>query len=181
MKLRALAVLTVVLASTSAFAQTPPTPTPSAHLKELAYFTGTWKCTGMTFASQMGPQHATMATVEASWGLGGFWLLTNFSESRSVANPHPYAFRGVWGWDEKENKVVWSAADDMGGYTTSSSAGWKGNALTMEGPMHAGKELMNGRDTFTKKSASQMVHTGEIEMNAKWVKLDEETCTKAGK
>jgi hypothetical protein len=44
--------------------------------------------------------------------------------------------------------------------------------------MHAGGMTMKVRDVFTKVSATKLNHMSEVEMDGKWTKLDEETCTK---
>jgi hypothetical protein len=50
--------------------------------------------------------------------------------------------------------------------------------LTFTGPWHMADGMVNGRDMFTKKGDRQLTHTALIEMDSKWVKLAEETCTR---
>jgi len=52
------------------------------------------------------------------------------------------------------------------------------DTLTFNGDMHGGGTTMKVRDVFTKVSATKVEHMSEVEMNGKWTKLDEETCTK---
>jgi hypothetical protein len=41
-----------------------------------------------------------------------------------------------------------------------------------------GTMTANGRDTFTRTSERELMHTGEVEMDGKWVKYTHESCTK---
>ena len=61
-------ILGLCLVTVAAFGQANPKK------KELQPFVGTWQCTGTAFASPMGPEHATTATVTGAWILGGEWL-----------------------------------------------------------------------------------------------------------
>jgi hypothetical protein len=162
--------------STALMAPTPPSPSPA--LKALDYFKGTWKCEGTAFATPMSKEHKISATAVANWDLGNYWLAVRYTEMKTAANPWPLDVRMFWGYDPATKKLVSGNLDNMGGYGTEDSDGWKGDVITWSGPVHMGGPTMQ-RDTFTKKSATQMVHVGEAEMNGKWMKLDEQTCTKA--
>ena len=151
---------------------------PSAKLRDLDYLTGNWACKGMAMASPMAPEHATEATVMAKWEGGGYWLAFTYAEAKTAKNTMPYWARGFFGWDSEQKTFVLGSIDNTGGYSTSTSAGWLGDTLTFEGPWHMMAMTTKGRDQFTKKSATSFVHSGWIEDNGKWAKLDEETCTK---
>jgi hypothetical protein len=169
MKTRMMAVV-VCLVTVAAFGQSNP------KLKELQTFAGTWQCTGMTFASPMGPEHATKATVNGAWILGGSWMEVRYTEVKTAKNPHPYAVRMLMSYDEQPKAFVSGAVDNMTGYSTSQSQGWVDDKMTFAGPMHSGGATMNSRDIFTKVSKNEVRHESEIEMNGKWVPLDKETC-----
>jgi hypothetical protein len=66
----------------------------------------------------------------------------------------------------------------MGGYNTGASDGWNGDAITFEGPWHLGTQTVKARDTFT-KNGTKLMHVGEMEMDGKWVKYGQETCTRS--
>jgi hypothetical protein len=169
MKTRMFAVA-VCLITVAAFGQSNP------KLKELQPFIGTFQCTGMTFASPMGPEHATKATVSGRWVLGGAWLEIHYTETKTAKNPHPYGVIALWGYDEQPKAFVAGSVDNMGGYGTSQASGWEGDKLIFTGPMHGGGATMKARDIFTKVGKNQIDHESEMEMDGKWVKLDKETC-----
>ena len=146
---------------------------------ELKYFAGTWKCTGMAFASEMGPEHATTGTVTIKWILNKQWLDVRYVENKTSKNPHPFAVNAYWGYDSGSKKLVAGAVDVGGGYGTSESTGWEGDTLVFTGPFHAGPMTGTGRDTFTRKGANELMHTGELQdQSGGWKKTDEETCKK---
>ena len=103
MKTRILAVV-VCLITMAAFGQSNP------KLKEVQYFVGTWQCTGVAFASPMGPEHPTKATVHGSWVLGGAWLELHYAETKTAKNPHPVDVRVF----RIESRRGWSCRD-LGG------------------------------------------------------------------
>ena len=164
----------LLLIATTAFAQSA-----TQQLQSLSSFVGTWKCSGKAFASEMGPEHSTTATVTAKWTLNAKWLDMKYTEDKNSKNPNPVAVSAFWGWDEGVKKYVAGAVDNMGGYGVTQSSGWDGDTLTFEGPSHMGPMTMNGRDVFTKNGDNQITHSFQIQDNAGgWKKLDEETCKK---
>ena len=169
-------IILTLAASTVLAADAPPGPNPK--LKELAYFAGNWKCTGTGFAFMGTPEHKTTAMVEASWTLDGYWMSMRYHENKTAINAHPVDVRIFWGWDEQLKKFASGGVDNMGSYIIQNSPGWAGNKLTFDGDMHGGGATMKVRDVFTKVSATKIEHMSEVEMNGKWSKLDEESCTK---
>jgi hypothetical protein len=169
MKTRILAAV-LSLITVAAFGQTNP------KLKEVQVFVGTWHCTGTAFASDWGPEHATKATVNGSWILGGAWLQIRYTEVKTAKNPHPYAVLALWSYDEEPKAFVAGSVDNMGGYSTQQSPGWDGDKLVFSGPMHGGGMTMNTRDTFTKVNKNEVRHESEMDVKGTWKKLDQETC-----
>ena len=169
-------VFLVSLVSLTAFAQ--PAPMASSKLSELQYFAGTWSCTGTSFAMGPMPEHATKATVKASWTLGNQWLQIDYSEMKDPKNPNPVMARLYLGYDPQLKQLVSGSLDNMGGYSTGAADGWMNSMLTFEGPNHMSGMTAKSREMFTKKSATEVVHSSSVEMNGKWQKLDEETCWK---
>src|ERR1700719_3672516 len=100
MKTRFIVLALLIVASTS-FAQSA-----ADQLSSLNAFVGTWKCTGTAFASDMGPEHSTAATVTGKWVLSGKWLEMRYIEEKTKKNPMPYAVTAYWGWDEGQKKLV---------------------------------------------------------------------------
>jgi hypothetical protein len=72
--------------------------------------------------------------------------------------------------------MLW--VDNMGGWSQSRSAGWKGDTLVYEGDSHMAGQTMRSRDTFTRSGAGSMRHVWEAQLNSKWTPLGEETCKK---
>jgi len=152
----------------------------AASQKDLQAFIGTWSCTGIAFASEMGPEHPTSATVTGRWTLGGKWLLMRYTEVKTSKNPKPFDVAGYWMYDDAQNKFIAVSADNMGGYaTTESDSGWSGDEFVFTGSGHMGTMVMNGRDVFTRSGKSTIKHRFEMQdPSGNWKKLDEETCKK---
>jgi hypothetical protein len=141
-------------------------------------FEGTWKCTGTAFASDMGPEHPTTATVTGKWILGGKWMEVHYWENKTAKNPKPIDAEIIMGVDAAAKKVVSGSVDNMGGYGTSEGSGWVGDTLTLAGETNGGGMKMKNRDIFMKKGGNMIMHTGEVEIKGAWKKTDEETCKK---
>jgi hypothetical protein len=164
----------LLLIAATAFAQSA-----TDQLKTLSPFIGTWKCSGKTFASEMGPEHSTTATVTGKWMLNAKWLEMRYTEEKNSRNPNPYAVVAYWGWDEGQKKLVAGSFDNQGGYAVATSEGWSGDTLVFEGPSHMGAMTMNSRDSFTRNGDNQISHSFLTPDNAGgWKKFDEETCKK---
>jgi hypothetical protein len=170
-------IVVLAFAASSVLAMDAP-PGPNPKLKELKYFAGNWQCTGTGYAFMGTPEHKTSAAVEASWALNDYWLMLRYHETKTALNAHPVEVKVFWGWDDQTKKFASGSVDNMGSYAIQSSSGWDGNKLTFEGDTHGGGATMKVRDVFTKESATKLHHMSEIEMQGKWTKLDEETCTK---
>jgi len=170
MKLRSISVLILFLLAGSVLAADNP-------LKTLDAMIGKFQCKGMAFASPMGPEHATTATVESKWVLGGQWAGYTYAEKKTTANPKPFVVSGYMGYDPAMKKFVNGGVDNMGGYGTAQADGWMGDDLVFVGPYNGGGMTMNGRDTFT-KSANGLKHMYEVEENGTWKKMSQETCTR---
>lgn len=170
MKIRNLGVLVCLLVAASAFAAG------NANLQPIV---GDWRCTGIAFASEMGPEHATAAHVRTAWTLGDKWLQVWYTETKTAKNPHPIQVEMLMGYDEAKKAVVSGSVDNMGGYGTeeSMSPPWDGDKMVLTGQSSMGGKPMKVRDTFT-KGKGWVKHMGEIEANGNWTKTDEETCKK---
>ncbi|MGE5345550.1 MAG: DUF1579 family protein [Acidithiobacillales bacterium] len=156
----------------------PPKPAPE--MSQLEYFAGTWACTGKAFQTPMSQEHATEATVHSTLGLGGFWHLMHYDEKKTAANATPIHVAMFLGYDAGAKAFVLVGADSFGGSYWETSKGWAGDAFVLEGPAGGMGPNTRARDTFTKKSATELTHSGELQgPDGKWMKLDEETCKKS--
>lgn len=176
MKMLTFAALLALLAL-PVFAQSQPDPM----LRQLDWFAVDYKCTGIAFATPMAPEHATRATVAGSWTLDGRWVRFTYAEKKTPQNPKPFSVSGFFGYDAEIRKLVIGAVDNMGGYATGASDGWNGDTIVFTGPWHLGTQTVNARDTFTKTGSNKMTHTGELEMNGKWITLAKDECTRVKK
>ena len=168
-------VFLVSLFATTTFAQAPMK---ASKLADLQWFVGNWDCTGTTFAMADMPQHPTKAKAKGAWALGDQWMALTYDEVKDAKNPHPIMARLYIGYDPELKQLISGSLDNMGGYSTGATNGWNNSMLTFEGPMHSGGMTSKQRETFTKKSATELMHSSSIEVNGKWQKLDEETCWK---
>ncbi len=156
----------------------PPKPAPE--MSQIAYFHGSWTCTGKAFQTPMGPEHPTEATVHASTELGGFWYVLHYDEKKTAANPMPYHVGMFWGFDAAKKMFVLRCHDSFGGYCAETGKGWEGDKFVLEGPAGGMGPFTASRDTFTKESATEVAHMGEAQgADGTWMKTDEETCRKA--
>ena len=146
-------------------------------VKQLDWLAGKFQCRGTAFATPMAPEHATMADVDASWDLGGSWIRFAYAEKKTDANPKPLLVSGYFGYDGMAKKFVVRGFDNWGGYAHGESDGMSGDSLTFSGPWTMTEMTVASRDTF-KKAGRDLWHLGEVEMDGKWVKVSEETCTR---
>lgn len=157
-------------------------PKPPAELSQVQYFDGTWGCSGTGFASPFGPEHKTAATVHGATTVGGMWVHLTYDEKKTAANPMPVHAAMYMGYDAAQKIFVLGCFDSFGGYCTQTSKGWNGDTMAFEGTGNVGGQKPGVRDTFVKKGADEVVHTGEMQgEGGKWMKLDEETCRKTKK
>jgi hypothetical protein len=148
----------------------------------MAYFAGYWNCSGKTFASPFGPEHATTGIAHGEMALGGFRLVLHYDETKTAASPMPFQVLQVIGWNDGAKAFDSVCVDVFGGACTQTTAGWKGNTLVFEGSGVMGGQKMGARDTFTKVSATELTHKGEMQgPDGKWMAGDEESCKKAAK
>jgi len=170
-------------------AQAPPSaaptgmamPAPSPALGDLAFFAGDWTCKGKVETTPMGPEHATQATVHIRKEYGGFWYVGHYAEKKTAANPHPMSFLFVMGYDPTGKAWTLDGFDTFGGRSHQKSPGWEEATLVFDGESAGPGGTTPARDTFTKKSVSTLGHLGEMQIDGKWVRIDEETCTRAKK
>lgn len=181
---RMVAALIALAAAPSLLAEDKPAgpPKPAPEMSQLSYLVGTWNCAGKTFASPFGPEHATKGVAHAQMALDGFRLVIHYDETKTAASPMPFRILQVIGWDATQKAFDSHCYDSMGGDCTQTSPGWKGDALVFEGTGLMGGQKSGARDTFTKVSATEMTHKGEMQgADGKWQAGDEETCHKGGK
>ena len=160
-------------------AQGPPAPSPE--FAQLAFFAGDWSCKGRAEASPFGPAHATLGKVHISREIGGFWYMGRYSETKTAANPHPMVFQFVQGYDGTAKAFTMDCFDAFGGHCHQTAAGWQDGKLVYTGESTGSGPATPVRDTFSKTGEASLEHTGEMQMDGKWMALDHETCTRGKK
>ena len=164
----------VLLAVGSAVAQEMPKPAPE--MSQIAFFEGSWTCQGKMFENPMGPAGELKSTVDVRKDLGGFWQSGVVKGTMAKMPPFEGRFHVTYDTGTKQFLMLW--VDNMGGWSQSTAAGWKGDVLTYEGESHMGPQTVKSRDTFTRSGTGAMKHSWEASMDGKWVPLGEETCRK---
>ena len=148
-------------------------PSPAPELSQLAYFDGDWSCSGQANAGPAGPAHATEAKVHVKRDLGGFWYMGRYEEKKTAENPHPVVFAWTWGFDRTAKAFTQDGFDNFGMHAHETAPGWQNATLVFANS--------GSRDTFTKKSDSELEHQGEVQAQGKWIATDHETCKRTGK
>ena len=164
-----------------AAAQTSAPPAPLPEISKLAFFAGDWNCKGRAEASPLGPAHATVGRVQVHKEMGGFWYVGRYSETKTAENPQPIVFQFVEGYDSAAKTFTLDCFDSFGSDCHQTSAGWQDNKLVYSGESTGGGPATPVRDTFTKTGDAGLEHTGEMQIEGKWVALDHESCTRAKK
>ena len=177
----AVAGLAVFAALPALAAEAPPSPAPGPEYAQLAFFAGDWTCTGKADASPMGPAHATTATVRVHKELGGFWYTGHYEEKKTAENPHPMHFAFFWGYDSGAKVFTLDGFDAMGGRSHQTASGWQDSKLVFDGTSAGNMSPAPFRDTFTKKDDATLEHSGEMQVDGKWMHLDQETCKRVKK
>ena len=166
--------LTVSFAASGAVPQGPPKPAPE--MAQLTYMEGTWSCTGKAHDIGMGPGGPLTSTAVVRKDLGGFFQTGTIKAT--MPNQPPFEGRFNLTYDPGMKQFVMLWADSMGGWSQTTSSGWKGDVAVYEGDSHMAGHTMKSRDTFTKAGPTAMKHTWEMQVNGKWMPAGEETCTK---
>lgn len=178
---RLILTIALTLVATAAVAKQHSEKMAADPMRGLDPLVGKWQCMGTAYKTPWFPEHPTMGDVSQEWILDGKWLAFTYAEKKTAQNPMPFTATGFFGYDPEVKMYVVGGVDSTGGYSTGASSGWVGDVMAFEGPWHIGGMTAKARDTFTKKSANEVTHKGELEYEGKWMTLSEETCTRKGK
>lgn len=153
-----------------------PQVTPAAASAMLQKFVGSGTCTGRTMSHDMKSTHATTGRFVSQKIMDGNWVMIRYDEDQSAAAPKPYHVVQYIGYDAPGKRLTAVTIDNSGsGYSTGTSAGWKGNSITFDESID-GKPA-SFRDTFTASGSGMSGHMGTMrDKGGKWIKTDEESC-----
>jgi hypothetical protein len=151
-------------------------PKPASEMSQIAFFEGSWTCQGKANESPMGPAGEIKSTAEIRKDLNGFWQSGVVKGTMANMPPFEGRFHVTYDAGAKQFLMLW--VDNMGGWSQSTTSGWKGDILTYEGESHMGPQTMKSRDTFTRSGPGAMKHAWEASINGKWMTIGEETCRK---
>jgi hypothetical protein len=169
-----LTVATLLLPLAAVAAQEMPKPAPE--MAQLNFFEGNWTCEGKANDSPLGPGGALKTTADIRDDLGGFWQSGVIKGTMANMPPFEGRFHVTFDPGQKQYTMLW--VDNMGGWSQSTSSGWKGDTLVYEGDSHMGPETIKSRDTFSRSGTTMLKHVWEANVQGKWMTLGEENCTK---
>jgi Protein of unknown function (DUF1579) len=170
--------LTALMASSPALAQgqPPERPVPAPEMAGLAFFIGTFACGGKAHATPMSTAHPMERTITGQIDLDGHWLFMRFLDKTTKDNPTP--IRGNWQltYDAKAKGYVAVWTDNLGRWFPQTSAGWNGNIISFAGDFLLNEQKATVRDTFTKKSDSEMLMAVDLQKGGEWTRFIDLNC-----
>jgi hypothetical protein len=148
----------------------------ASQLDQLRDFIGDGSCTGNLLAAKTA--RTTSAKYHGEKMLGDHWIAIRYDEDASSSNSKPYHVAQYFSYDAKAGHFVDVLLDNSGeSYSTGTSSGWQGNAITFENTDFTSGSHPLFRDVFTRRSANVISHTGyERDKSGKWIKEDQEIC-----
>ena len=144
-------------------------------LDQLTGFLGDGTCTGNLIAK---PGHPSTGRFHGEKVLGDHWVVIRYDEDATASNSRPYHVTQYFSYDAKGGHFVDVLLDNSGEtYSTGTSNGWQGDAMTFENTDFTSGSHPLFRDVFRRQGAEVISHTGyERDTSGKWVKTDEEVC-----
>lgn len=126
-------------------------PKPSAELKRLSYFAGTWKVDGKMDPAPGMPQGGTMSSTDkAMWDFGGFFLVTRADFTGGMAGKEV----SYMGYDAQKKQYTYDAYNSMG-QTDHATGTVNGKIWTWMSETSMEGKPMKMRGTVTEDSPTQ--------------------------
>src|SRR5271157_2483348 len=158
-------ILTAVLMSAAASAQTPP-PKPGPELKKLDVFAGTWSLDGTMKPGMMGPGGTMTESEKCEWMQGGFYLICK-SDYKSEAMGNGTGIAAM-GYSTDDKAYTYREFNSMGEFEDARGT-IDGDTWTWTSDEKMGGMTMKGR--FTMKNVTATSYTCMYEMSqdgTKW-------------
>lgn len=181
MKRTTLFILALACVSAPAVKQASAQKADAPSKDQLDFPLGDWNCTGSVMAMGKKPAHATTGRAHSEKVLDGNWIVIRYDEEQTSANTQPYHVIQYFGYDRDKKQLVSVTLDNgSSSYSTGSSSGWKGNAITIDETEGSSGKAVVFRDTFTRDDSGGLTHAGTMQgKDKKWVQTDAETCRKS--
>lgn len=145
-------------------------------MDQLSGFLGDGTCTGHVVAAK--PSRVTTGKMHGEKALADHWIVIRYDEDATPSNSRPYHVTQYFSYDAKGGHFVDVLLDNSGEtYSTGTSSGWQGDAITFENTDFTSGSHPLFRDVFMRRGALVISHTGyERDKNGKWLKTDQEIC-----
>ena len=91
---------------------------------ELAFFEGSWACTGRRFATPQISEQQFTANCDFTSAAGGAWLETRYAEELTAANPVPLTIQEFWGFDAPAGQYRTRRVSNFSTAGTFEASGW---------------------------------------------------------
>jgi hypothetical protein len=152
-----------------------PERVPAPQLKDLAFLSGSWQCTGKTEGAAAAP---FTTKIEVKLDLESFWYAFDYSRK---GEGQPLTLRGWMGYTAIDKKYPFVTFNTYGGVVMLSSPGPEGDKLVFTGAA-VGIDSVPTRYTFTRNGDKAFV--GRLEGQGDggaWIAIYEEHCKRTGK
>ncbi|MGP4103196.1 hypothetical protein [Nonomuraea sp. KM90] len=165
-------------------AQEPPrngaaNTTTDKNLKQFEWFAGSWTCKSEN-TPPMGKPYTSTLKATGAYELSGRWFVWNSQEQPGPQVENPVAFKGVWGYDTTNKRVVTNHFDSTGIRALQFGVGWKGNVLDLtDGELF----LQNSppipfREIFTRLGPDRFTDDMLFKLDGKWQRIIIADCTR---
>jgi hypothetical protein len=139
-------------------------------VSSLAYFTGSWDCSGKFDSSGK----AIGAHLQFTPDLDGAWLMFRHDDKP----PFGYHALAEWGWDDSKKEFVMTVQDSVGGMRLFRSHGWEASQLHWDGDAVGSMSAPTQRFSFERLDDRHFNMSYFILKNGNWSRVDSSTCSK---
>jgi Protein of unknown function (DUF1579) len=142
----------------------------AAEVTQLAFFEGTWKCTGTISGCSPAGSCTTAGSTHIERAVDGNWLHVVGDETVQGSPGATLHFALYLGYDAHRKTFV-ALGVGPGVYGTQYSKGWVNDTFVLSADRYL------ARDTFVRKGADEFEHTAHVQAKDKtWRKIQDEDC-----